>query len=130
MNAFEPDFSAQEYFLGLLGVLSSKGYFAYKEYLKFGRKLGYAITIKRNNESIEKLISKNIHLFDEQQQNDLLAISSHINSWIKQWDFLYKKSHPKPDDEFVFSTLIKFPKKSLERLDNYFFLNFNKKFPN
>ena len=44
MNDFELNLPAQEYFLGLLGELFSKGYFAYKEYLMLGKKLYYAIT--------------------------------------------------------------------------------------
>ena len=129
MNNFNPNLYAQEYFLDILGLLFSKGYFAYRQYSMFGNKLHYAIKIKENNEKIEKLILKHVHLFDDKQRSDLLAINTHIKSWIKQWNILYENSHPKPDDEFVFITLIKFPKKSFERLDNYFFSNFNKKFP-
>jgi hypothetical protein len=128
MTKLKIDLDSQEIFLGLLDTLLCRGYFEYQQYLKLGKKLLYAIKIKENNSCIVNLILNNDHLFQEDQRSDLLIIVYHIDSWRTQWDFLYENSHPKLEDEFVFETTIKFPKNSLERLDKYYYKNFNKKF--
>lgn len=120
----------QEKFLGKLDECLSRGYWAYKQYLNFGKKLLFAIEIKKNNESLLKLILDNIHIFQDQERGDLLQIVCHLDSWQRQWDYLYQRAQLELEDEFIFETEIKFPKKSLARLDDYYFEKFNKRFTN
>ena len=128
MDYLKTEFFVKENFFDLLDALLIRGYYAYQQYLNFGKKFFYAIIIKENNMRIAKLIVKHNHLFPVEQKNDLMLILSHINSWCAQWEYLYKNSTPNLEDEFIFETLIKFPKESLVRLDKYYFLYFNKKF--
>lgn len=122
------NFAIKENFLSLFDALLLNGYFFYLQYLKLGKKFFCACIIKENNMRIEKLIIENAPLFPIEQKNDLMLIVYHLESWRAQWECLYKKSQPNFDDEFVFDTLIKFPKESLARLDEYYFSNFNKNF--
>ena len=120
--------STQENFLDLLDVLLKRGYFAYQEYMKFDKKFHYTKRIKENNEDIVRLIKNHEYLFDGLQRSDLLQIVLHLESWKAQWNFLYQNSHPDLDDQFIFDTLIKFPKDSLRRLNEFYCVNFDKEF--
>jgi hypothetical protein len=102
----------------------------YQEYLNCNKKFMFAKIIKENNEKISDMILNHIHLFSYEQRSDLILIVNHINSWCRQWENLYEQLNPNLEDEFVFNTLINFPKKSILRLENYYFINFKKNFQN
>ena len=115
-------------FFGLFDTLLYRGYFTHQKYIENNRKFLFAKIIRENNERIISLILNYCHLLPEKQRSDLMLIVYHIDSWRTQWEDLYEKLKPKIDDEFVFDTLVKFPKESLARLNKYYYSNFNKNF--
>jgi hypothetical protein len=122
--------SDQKKFLDLLDTHLSHGFRAYHEYLNNNKKFLYARIIKKNNERLVGLILEHAHLFPLDQRGDLLSILFHIDSWLVQWNSLNESRDFKLEDEFIFHTIKKFPRDSLERLDTYFHENFYQNFKN
>lgn len=118
----------EEHFFDLLDTILNRGNTLYQQYLRFGKKFIYAEKIKENNEKVVELIRNHVYLIDPAQRDDLMSIIYHVDSWRAQWDLLYESTRPKPNDEFAFDSIVKFPKNSLERLNDYYYSSFNKKF--
>ncbi len=130
MTITSEDLTNKKIFLESLLLSCQAGYLMYQEYLNCNKKFMFAKIIKENNEKISDMILNHIHLFSYEQRSDLILIVNHINSWCRQWENLYEQLNPNLEDEFVFNTLINFPKKSILRLENYYFINFKKNFQN
>lgn len=86
----------------------------HKIYLAEGKKFKFAELIYSQNskalELIPEILTKNtIDIF-----HSLCNISTHFELWKIQFDELEKSINPGKDTEFVFETLVNFPKKDAD----------------
>lgn len=107
-------------FLGRLDTLLKRGEIAYKNYMHNNQSFLHAKLIKKNNTEIRKLILKKSHLLPAEQQDNAIALLTHIDTWTMLWNELKNSRVHQLNDRFVFENSETFPKQSVESLLAYY----------
>jgi hypothetical protein len=92
----------------------------YDQYVKEDKIFKYALIIKKNNLIVRELLLNKGYLLPEYFQEDLVNIVKHIDDWLVSWEEAKIIAKPNENDQFVFSSSVRFPKESELRLFEYY----------
>lgn len=93
---------------------------AYRNYISGGKTFRFAQELKKHNDRITRLINENNHLLSPSLQADAGGLLHHYNVWTEKWIQLAEAINPGPDDIFVFTNEVTFPKQAAIRIEEEF----------
>ncbi len=97
----------------------SKTEIAYTDYLEGGHTYRFACVLWLSNERIVHLINTYSHMFDEEQQDNMKAITAHLVVWQDCWRKLDATADFKKNDRFVFQNDHRFPREQANKFIDY-----------
>lgn len=90
---------------------------AYRQYLAAGKTFQFAQELKLHNSKALQLLFDNKKSMPEELQEDIQSLITHYTEWSQKWDHLAAEKEHKPDDVFVFSNDVTFPKQAAQNLE-------------
>lgn len=88
----------------------------YDHYINNGKSYLYARQLRKYNHSLKNNLLKAIDYSPLELQSDFSQIILHLETWETIWDEHDSKSEHFHNNEFVFQTIIPFPKESTEAI--------------
>jgi hypothetical protein len=89
---------------------------AYDDYMKAGRSYLFACSLRRINAAARLLLLEHGHLLPTELRGDALDLIRHYDAWLTLWDDHAAAMKPAYDHEFVFDSIVRFPREAQRRL--------------
>lgn len=107
-------------FLKELLSIFARSAVAYHRYLDGGKTFQFAKQLKFHNSEALQLLAGNKNLLPENLQKDAQALIIHYSEWSQKWEMLAAEKNYQPEDVFVFTNDVTFPRQAAQNFEAAF----------